>query len=123
VPKNIHSKDFSIFVSSSSMNFFKTLELPHEFLNKDPEDSETTESYQVVRQHVKQLKAVNDVAERGVALITEFNSSITNDEEQKQYLLQIVSQFRKMINEGTKKELVQLISAFLNNFISTLINL
>lgn len=85
VPKNVHSKDLSFFVSSSSMNFFKTLELPHEFLNKDPKDWETTESYQAARQHIKQLKVVNDVAERGVALITEFNSSITNDEEQKQY--------------------------------------
>jgi hypothetical protein len=52
------------------------------------------------------------VAERCAALIKEFKSSITNDEDQKQYLSQIVSQFRKMIIEGTKKELIQLIPGF-----------
>ena len=31
---------------------------------------------------VKQIKVVNDLAERGVALITEFNRLITNDEEE-----------------------------------------
>ena len=41
-----------------------------------------------------------------------WNSSITNDEEQKQYLLQIVSQFRKMTIEGTNKDLVQLKPGF-----------
>ena len=44
---------------------------------------------------VKSLQIVNDVAERGVQLITEFNTSTTPNEEQKQYLLQIEADHRK----------------------------
>ena len=44
---------------------------------------------------VKQIKVVNDLAERGVALITEFNRIITNDEEEEEYLLlQVVREHR-----------------------------
>ncbi|KAG0725682.1 hypothetical protein GWK47_038130 [Chionoecetes opilio] len=38
---------------------------------------------------------VNDHAERGVALIQEFNGSLTKDEEQLQFLLQVVADHRK----------------------------
>ena len=43
------------------------------------------------------LKPVNDPAERAIKLITDFASTITNDEEEKQSLLQIVEQHRKLI--------------------------
>jgi len=33
------------------------------------------------------MKVTNYIAERGVALMYEFNKIVTNDEEQKQYLL------------------------------------
>ena len=40
------------------------------------------------------MACVNDVAERGVALIQMFNST-TKDEAQKQYLLQVVEQHQE----------------------------
>lgn len=48
---------------------------------------------------------VNDVAERGVALIQQFNTTITHDEEQKQYLLQIVESHRKKFKNCNKSTL------------------
>jgi hypothetical protein len=45
---------------------------------------------------------VNDLAERGVALIQQFNSSMTRDEEQTQYLLQVVEQHRHHFSAPTK---------------------
>ena len=51
---------------------------------------------------VKSVQLVNDVAERGVSLIQQFNASITRDEEQKQYLLQIVENHRQTF-VGCKK--------------------
>ena len=41
------------------------------------------------------MNVVNDTAERIIALATEFNSSITKDESQKQYLLKVVAKHRK----------------------------
>ena len=35
------------------------------------------------------LKVVNDCAERGISFIEKYNSSLTKNEEQKQFLLQL----------------------------------
>jgi hypothetical protein len=48
------------------------------------------------------VKVVNDLAERAVALIQEFNSSLTRNEEQKQYLLQVVEDHRSKFSAPTK---------------------
>jgi hypothetical protein len=41
------------------------------------------------------MRVVNDIAERGVALMEEYNKLHTTNEEQKQYLLLLVKQYRK----------------------------
>ena len=50
----------------------------------------------------RSIKVVNDLAERGVALIEEFNCSITRDEEQKQFLLQVVENHQSKFSAPTK---------------------
>ena len=52
------------------------------------------------------LKVVNDTAERGVKLIQDYNSIITNDEDQKQYLLQVVQQHRRNFPDASKKGII-----------------
>lgn len=52
------------------------------------------DSYHKNQTVVESIKVVNDLAERGVALIQEFNCSLTRNEEQKQYLLQVVEDHR-----------------------------
>ena len=56
---------------------------------------------------VRRLNVTNDAAERGVALIQSFNSSITTDEEQKQFLLQIFEEHRRSLPNSNKSKLVQ----------------
>ena len=51
---------------------------------------------------VRALRVVNDFAERGIALIQDYNSAITTDKEQKQYLLQTVENHRKMFPDSRK---------------------
>ncbi|KAG0713119.1 hypothetical protein GWK47_016871 [Chionoecetes opilio] len=48
------------------------------------------------------LRIVNDTAERGVALIQSFNLRLTKDEEQRQFLLQVVEAHRHQ-QPGTSK--------------------
>ena len=55
---------------------------------------------------VKALKVVNDTAERGVALIQEFNADLTRNEEQKQYLLQVVAGHRELSPDSKKSTVV-----------------
>src|SRR6218665_1131953 len=53
------------------------------------------------------LKVVNDAVEHGVALIQSFNSVITNQEEQKQYLLQVVEKHRLFFPNANKSTLLR----------------
>lgn len=55
---------------------------------------------------VQNLKVVNDIAERGVKLFEEFNKLLTNDEEEKQLLLQAVEANRKWVPTQTTKQAV-----------------
>ena len=45
--------------------------------------------------HCRDLFVTNDTAERGVKFIKKINKVLTNDEEEKQLLLQVVEAFRK----------------------------
>lgn len=48
------------------------------------------------------MKTVNDIAERGFALVQEFNKLHTKDEDQFQYLLQNVKDFRQKYPDSKK---------------------
>ena len=45
---------------------------------------------------MEKLQVVNDGAERGVAMISAFNDTLTRDEETKQALLQVVEHHRRL---------------------------
>jgi len=47
------------------------------------------DNYKKGRKIINSLRVVNDTAERGVKLMEEFNSKFTNDESQKQFVLQV----------------------------------
>ena len=53
----------------------------------------------------QQLKVVNDLAERSIKLMSDYSTIITNDEEQKQCLLQTVEDQRKKYPDGRKQTL------------------
>ncbi|GBP18811.1 hypothetical protein EVAR_93239_1 [Eumeta japonica] len=67
---------------------FELFDLSYDFLDEDvslwPENQNFLENLE----YFKKLQVVNDVAERGVALIEQYNRCLTKDEEQLQYLLQ-----------------------------------
>jgi len=65
------------------------------------------EAYQKVKNRIKKLWVVNDTAERAVKLFEEFNTLLTNDEEEKQFLLQVVEANRKVVTtEATKTSVI-----------------
>jgi hypothetical protein len=78
------------------------------FLEKDPADWSTDETFCEMQQKVRQLKVVNDSADRGIALISAFNSTITKDERQKQYLLRLVDEHRKQYPVASKSAVMQM---------------
>ena len=52
---------------------------------------------------VRGLNVTNNAAERDVALVKSLNSSVTPDEEQKKFLLQIFEEHRRRTNKNWYK--------------------
>ncbi|GBP92622.1 hypothetical protein EVAR_100444_1 [Eumeta japonica] len=82
-------KDLSNFVSNKSLELFTKFDLPSDFLEEDILSWPDNESYKICLEFFKTLKVTNDVAERGISLIEEYNCCLTKDEDQLQYLLQV----------------------------------
>lgn len=61
--------------------------------------------YKKGKELVNNLRVVNDVTERGVKLIEDYNKLISKNEEQKQYLLQVVSEYRHKFPDCKKSTL------------------
>lgn len=100
-------KQIEDFVTPQSRNFFLRFEIPDKFLEVDPALWDQHQNYQHGLNIVKHLKIVNDVAERGVHLFTEYNNLLTRNEDQKMFVMQIVSEYRKMFPDSKKDTLLQ----------------
>ncbi|KAG8176621.1 hypothetical protein JTE90_028603 [Oedothorax gibbosus] len=79
-------------------SFSKITGISSQFLEKDVEMWIEDEEYQAAKCTTRHMKVVNDIAERGVALMDEYNKLLTNDEEQKQFLLLVVQKYRQRIS-------------------------
>lgn len=65
-----------------------------EFFENDPTTWSKNESYKQCFNIVNKIKVVNDAAERGVKLIGDYNEILTKNENQKQFLLQVVKDYK-----------------------------
>ena len=77
-----------------SKTLFQTCGLDDSFLEQLISIWSDNYSWQLAAEFAHNLPSINDLAERGVALIQEFNAS-TRNEEQRQYLLQVIEEHRK----------------------------
>ena len=84
----------SSFELHASLSFFEISRLDSSFLKKAVNTWSSDLSYIEGQRFARNLVCINDVAERGIQLIQQFNRS-SKDEAQKQCLLQVVEQHRK----------------------------
>ena len=52
------------------------------------------------------LKVINDTAERGIHMIKQYNEALTKYEEQKQFILRLILNYRKDIPVASKQALM-----------------
>jgi hypothetical protein len=108
VMKRLEGKNFSPrqsvseFVTAKTMTIFETLipngaEYAVQLLQKVPEDWEEDPIYKRFKMACDKMRVVNDCAERAISLATKFNSTITKDEQQKQYILTVVRKHQQDI--------------------------
>ena len=88
-----------------SRSFFKTSQIDDSFLQMPVQTWSDSPSYNAAATLVKNLAGVNDCSERGGALIQNFNETITKDEQQKQFLLQVVEKHRKQFKNCKRDSL------------------
>lgn len=101
LPHTLHE----LFISRS---FFKTAVIDDSFLDIPVEQWPESQSYKTAFEFINNLACVNDSAERGVALIQNFNATITKDEEQKQFLLQVVEKHRHDFAKCNRADLMDI---------------
>lgn len=102
----VGKKNLCDFVSSDTRNFFKRFDICTDFLSIDPSMWSDNDSYQCGLNICQNIKVVNDTAERYVQLFTNYNSLLTKDENQKQYLLQVVKDYSNRYPVASKEKLV-----------------
>lgn len=78
-----------------------------DFLEQDPSTWDTSYAFDEGWTFCRDLFVVNDVAERGVKFFQEYNKILTNDEEEKQLLLQIIESYRKQYPTHKKSDLIR----------------
>lgn len=84
------------FISKKSPDLFKRYNINKAFLTRDTSSWTKDINFILVLEIVKNLKVDNDAAERSVKLMNDFNNVLTKDEKQKQYLLPIIKEYRKI---------------------------
>ena len=100
------SQPLSAFVTSNTRKFFEILQLSDALLELPPEQWKENSDYVTSEQIVSSLTVVNDSADRGVKLIQDYNSLLTKNEEQKQYLLQAVQEHHHKFPDSKKGTLL-----------------
>ncbi|GBO01218.1 hypothetical protein AVEN_69882-1 [Araneus ventricosus] len=101
----INEKAIEDFISQKNLNLLKKLNIDISFLNISPDLLDRGDSYLKSQEIFKNLRVVNDTAERGVKLMQDFNGLPTIDEEQKQFLLQCVEDHKKQYPDCKKATL------------------
>jgi len=99
------TKDLSHFVTKNTKIFFERFGIDTHFLNDEPDEWINDTAYNDGANTVAHINVVNDTAKRGVKLIEEYNSILTKDEEQKQYLLQIIKNYKIKYPDSNKSTL------------------
>ena len=94
--------DLSDFVSYKTKSLFVNFELQTDFSDIDPALWKDNEEYQTASEFIQNLFVVNDVAERGDKFMKDYNRILTLDEEEAQFILQVVDSYRKKYPSHTK---------------------
>ena len=105
IPSTLAGCHLEDFVTPRTKSFFEKLHLRTDFLNTDIAQWREHPEYKSALTRVNSLCVTNDHSERSVALIKEYNRLLTHDEEQLQFLLQVVKEHRSQYPDERKKTL------------------
>ena len=95
-------KEAEYFITLLKLHFFKRFNISTHFIDFNPDvwnkDIDFLKGQNIVKHH----KVVNDSTERDIKLIVDYYESTTKDEGQKQYILLVVVECRKLFWDTLK---------------------
>lgn len=103
--KNISSFQsvrLSDFITMRSLNLFHALSIDQSFLSHHPSTWDQQEAFIHGKNIVCSLSVINDCAERAVKLATDFSTSLTKNEDQRQLAFQVIQHHRKEARKALK---------------------
>ena len=89
-------------VGPESYFLFDVLKIGTDWLSQPVETWTNSQEFKSAEKYVTSLKVVNDIAERGVKMISDFANVITTNSEQREMLLQAVEHNRKKYDSFKK---------------------
>lgn len=89
------SDTLASFITTDTKEFFEIINISTDFMSKNESEWPAEESYQTGKKRSASLQVLNDVAERGVKLIADFNDKGTRDATQQGFMLQVIESHRK----------------------------
>ena len=107
VKQNYQLQDF---VGEQSSILFKITGSNYDWLKENPILWSSNESYNKMESFVKDMKVINDPAERAIKLMSDYTDRIVNDEEQKQFLIQSIEENRGLLPDFKKDTLMKAMS-------------
>jgi len=90
-------------IGPESHSLFQLLHVDTDWLHKPVSQWLADPAYLLVEQFVRTVKVVNDAAERGVKLISDFVTIITTDPDQRAWLLQGVEHTESAIQISIRR--------------------
>ena len=102
VPKVQETSTLASFVGKSSWNFFYVLDIDAGFLEFPVEQWDDSQSYITACETIQNLRFVNDSAERGVKLASDFLPA-AHIEGRYQNILQVVENVRAQLHDQRKR--------------------
>jgi hypothetical protein len=103
--KKIFKNGLEQFVTTRTKYFFRIFGISLNFLSKPSSEWMYDEEFVRGKEIVSKLKVVNDAAERGVRLISEY-LGMTKDEDQQQFILHIVKDYKQQFPDAKKSTLM-----------------
>jgi len=104
--RDLPTAELSDLVNSSSVPALHSLGVDTDFiLSSDPHTRSTSAVFQQAQSIVCSLTVISDAAERSIALMSQFNQSITKNEAEMQTLLQVVADHRRWLPDIHKSTL------------------
>lgn len=104
--KELVKCDLADFVSYRTKFFFSSFDLNIDFLELDPSVWKDNDEYETASDFCNNLFVINDAAERGVKFMKDYNRVLTRDDEQMQFILQVVDSYRRKYPTHTKSGLI-----------------